>query len=48
MNVVGWIIFIVICAFTTWLLVDTIIWIVKRIKAKKEAKQKETVDKVDE
>ena len=48
MNVVGWIIFGAICLFTTWLLIDTIIWIVKRIKSKKEIKQKESADKVDD
>ena len=44
MNVVGWIVFIGICGVTIWLAVDTIIWIVKRVKAKKEKKEADKVD----
>ena len=40
MNWVGLIVFLVVCALTIWLIVDTIIWLVKRIKAKKEIKNK--------
>lgn len=46
MNVVGWVIFVVICAFTLWLLIDTTIWVIKRIKAKKSQRiENKDVDK---
>ena len=46
MNVVGWIVFAVICVFTLWLLIDTLIWVIKRIKAKKSQRiENKDVDK---
>lgn len=46
MNVVGWIVFALICAFTLWLLIDTLIWVIKRIKAKKSQRiENNDVDK---
>ena len=38
MSVVAWIIFFVVAVITTWLAIDTTIWIIKRIKAKKGQK----------
>lgn len=46
MSVAGWIIFAIICAFTLWLLIDTLIWVIKRIKAKKQQRiENKDVDK---
>lgn len=46
MNIVGYVIFAIICAFTLWLLIDTIIWITKRVKAKKRERiENKDVDK---
>lgn len=46
MNVISIIVFVVVCGLTTWLLIDTIIYFVKRIKAKKQkSKEVEEVKK---
>lgn len=48
MSVVAWIIFGVVAVITTWLAIDTIIWIIKRIKAKKGQKNEiKNADKSD-
>lgn len=47
MQVVGIIIFVVLAIFVTWLLIDTIIHCVKRVKEKKARKNKEVKDVVD-
>lgn len=39
MNVVSIIVFVVLACFVTWLVIDTIIYCVKKIKAKKRAKR---------
>lgn len=39
MSVLGVIIFVLVAGLTTWLLIDTIIWIVRRVKDKKKIKQ---------
>lgn len=36
MSVLGIIIFVIVAGLTTWLLIDTIVWIVRKVKAKKE------------
>lgn len=47
MSVASWIIFAIICVFTTWFLIDTIVWVIKRIKAKNKKKSENNeVDKV--
>lgn len=49
MSVASWVIFVVVCAFTTWLLIDTIVWVIKRVKAKnKQKSENNDVDKVNE
>lgn len=44
MNVLGIIIFVILAIFVTWLVIDTIIYCVKKIKAKKNKKNVEVVD----
>lgn len=47
MKVVGIIIFVALALFVTWLVVDTVIYIVKKVKDKKKNKEikNETTDK---
>ena len=45
MKVVGIIIFVLLACFVTWLVVDTVIYIIKKVKAKKQDKNvNETTD----
>ena len=45
MKVVGIVIFVLLACFVTWLVVDTVIYIVKKVKAKKQDKNdNETTD----
>ena len=40
MTPIKWVILIVIIGLTLWLAIDTTIWAIKKIKAKKQEKQK--------
>lgn len=42
MNVLSIIILVAVCGLTTWLLVDTVIWFVKKLKKKKQEKKETT------
>ena len=39
MQWLGIVIFVILACFVTWLLVDTIIYVIKRVKEKKRAKR---------
>ena len=42
MNVLSIIILICVCGLTTWLVIDTVIWAVKKAKSKKQNKETTT------
>lgn len=42
MIVVKWILLFVVIGLTLWLTIDTIIWAIKKIKAKKKKKQEQS------
>lgn len=44
MQWLGIVIFVVLACFVTWLLVDTVIHCIKRVKEKKAKKNKEIID----
>ena len=42
MNVISIILLVAICGLTLWLTIDTVIWLVKKIKQKKKDKKETT------
>lgn len=48
MNVVSIVLFVILAIFVTWLVIDTVIYVVKKVKAKRLKKKTQFVENQEE